>query len=93
MLNASMTSPYAVLWLHAAEKDTRALPRSHEERLYSLVSRLATEPRPPAARPKHGGLKGLLGIACGRFRILYRIDDARHRVEIARVRHRKEAYR
>ncbi len=93
MLSASTSSPYAVLWRHTAQKDARAVPRSHERRLHSLVSKLATEPRPPAARAKHGGFKGLLGISCGRFRILYRIDDEQHRVEIARVRDRKEAYR
>lgn len=84
---------YSLHWRPGARKDVLRAPRDHLERLLELVSCLVRDPRPPGASAKHGPLKGLLGLACGRFRILYRVDDAHQVVEIERVRDRKEAYR
>ncbi len=54
---------------------------------------LVCEPRPASASARHGPLRGLLGIAVGRFRILYRVDDGARRLSIARIADRKEVYR
>jgi mRNA interferase RelE/StbE len=84
---------YSLQWLRAALKDARALPGDHLERMRAVVRGLVEVPRPPNASAKHGPLKGLLGIAVGRFRILYRVDDVHRLVEILRVGDRKEIYR
>ena len=69
------------------------MPPDHLQKVLAIARRLTDDPRPRNVGAKRGPLRGLLGIALGRFRILYRVDDARHVVEIARVRDRKEAYR
>jgi mRNA interferase RelE/StbE len=86
-------SRYSLQWLSAASKDARSLPVEAFNKITSAVSRLIFDPRPPNAGAKHGPLRGLLGIAVGRFRILYRVDDARRLVEVLRIRDRKEVYR
>ena len=84
---------YVLQWIHAAEKDARALPGDHSGKVHAAIDKLPVEPRPPNAGAKHGPLRGLLGIAVGRFRILYRVDDVRRLIEVLRIRDRKEVYR
>jgi mRNA interferase RelE/StbE len=84
---------YAIQTTAAADKDFAALPRDVLARVDHAVLALADEPRP------HGvvKLKGTKGdrwrVRVGVYRVLYAIDDRRKIVEIARVLHRREAYR
>jgi mRNA-degrading endonuclease RelE of RelBE toxin-antitoxin system len=86
-------APYSVEWDSAAARDAQGLPFDHLARVFSVLATLVCDPRPPSAGARHGPLKGLLGIAVGRFRILYRVDDTARRLWIARIADRKEVYR
>lgn len=57
------------------------------EALESLVE----DPR--AGKPLVGELSGIWSLRRGDYRILYRIDDAKRRIEVARVGHRRDVYR
>lgn len=86
-------APYSVEWESAAARDAQGLPFDHLGRVFSVLAMLVCDPRPASASARHGPLRGLLGIAVGRFRILYRVDDAARRLSIARIADRKEVYR
>jgi mRNA-degrading endonuclease RelE of RelBE toxin-antitoxin system len=62
-------------------------------RVFSVLAMLVCDPRPAAASARHGPLRGLLGISVGRFRLLYRVEDAARRLVIVRIADRKEVYR
>jgi mRNA-degrading endonuclease RelE of RelBE toxin-antitoxin system len=87
------TAPYFLEWESAAARDAQALPFDHLARVFTVLATLVCDPRPASAGARHGPLKGLLGVAVGRFRILYRVDDARRLLSIARIADRKEVYR
>ncbi|MGF1647699.1 MAG: type II toxin-antitoxin system RelE/ParE family toxin [Kineosporiaceae bacterium] len=53
---------------------------------------LVEEPR-RVGKPLTNELTGLWSARRGEYRIVYRIDDDRVVVEVARVRHRADAYR
>ena len=84
---------HSIEWEPAAVRDAQGLPFDHLARVFSVLAMLVCDPRPSSAGARHGPLKGLLGIAVGRFRILYRVDDAARRLSIARIADRKEVYR
>ena len=46
-----------------------------------------------AGKPLFGPLAGCHGARRGTYRIVYRIDEAKHLVEIHSIRHRRDAYR
>ncbi|HUI40853.1 MAG TPA: type II toxin-antitoxin system RelE/ParE family toxin [Terriglobia bacterium] len=76
----------------AATRDLKALPAGVRKRVEPAVDGLSHNPRPP-------GCKKLLGfdnewrLRVGSYRILYLIDDSAQVVTIARIAHRREAYR
>ena len=76
----------------SAEKDLRRLPRPTLERLNAKILALRHDPRPSGVRKLSGKLEGWR-IRVGDYRILYQIDDAAQTVTVARVKHRREAYR
>jgi len=84
---------YALKTTSAAEKDLAALPRVVLLRVDAVLVALETEPRP------HGvvKLKGTKGerwrVRVGDYRVLYAIDNRRKLIEVARILHRREAYR
>ena len=53
---------------------------------------LAVNPQ-RVGKPLFGPLAGCHGARRGTYRIVYRIDEAKHQVEIHSVRHRRDAYR
>lgn len=84
---------YSLETTSAADRDLAALPRDVLLRVDAAILALADRPRP------HGvvKLKGTKGdrwrVRVGDYRVLYAIDDRRKTVEVARVLHRREAYR
>jgi mRNA interferase RelE/StbE len=57
-----------------------------------LYGSLAENPH-RVGKPLKLGLAGLHSARRGDFRLLYRIDDARRRVEVVAIEHRSDAYR
>lgn len=77
----------------AAERDLDGLQKKDFERIDAAILGLAHEPRPRGALKLKGTKNDLLRIRVGNFRVLYRVDDEKKAVEIARVVDRKDVYR
>ena len=83
---------YSVTFTPSAEKSLAKLDRSIARRLKPKVLALADSPRPTGCL-RLAGHSNLYRIRVGDYRIVYRIDDPRHMVEITIVAHRREVYR
>ena len=83
---------YEVLIERTAEHDLKSLPINLFDRIVPRIKALADNPR-PAGCHKLTGSKNDWRIRIGDYRVLYEIDDARKRVRIFRIRHRREVYR
>jgi mRNA interferase RelE/StbE len=75
----------------AALRELQALPREIFKRVDARILALAENPRPPGVQQLHG--RPLWRLRVGDYRIIYTIDDAQQLVTVARVRHRRDAYR
>ena len=83
---------YEVLIERTAERDLKSLPGALFDRIIPRIQALADIPRPSWCH-KLAGSKNDWRIRIGDYRVLYEIDDARKRVRIFHVRHRREVYR
>ena len=83
---------YAVFLRPTGLRDLQNLPPNLRERVESVIDALADNPRPPGCK-KLVGFEDEWRVRIGEYRVLYLIDDTKHRVTIARVAHRREAYR
>ena len=83
---------YEVLNERTAEHDLKSLSINLFDRIVPRIKALADNPR-PAGCHKLTGSKNDWRIRIGDYRVLYEIDDARKRVRIFRIRHRREVYR
>ncbi len=84
---------YTLKTTSAADKDLAALPRDVLLRVDAALLGLAHGPRPRGVVKLKGAKGDRWRVRVGDYRILYAIDDRRRLVEIARVLHRREAYR
>jgi mRNA interferase RelE/StbE len=82
--------PYTIELTSRALKDLQRLPQSVRVRIGNRIDALANEPRPRGTVKLAGDL---YRIRVGTYRILYQVDDNASVVTIARIRHRREAYR
>lgn len=85
-------SPYAVVLTPAAERDLAKLDRSARQAAAAALSALALNPRPPGC-VKLAGAPDLWRIRFGRYRVVYRIEDARLLVIVVKIADRKDVYR
>lgn len=83
---------YRVSISPAATRALERLPRDARRRVRLRIEALATGPRPPGARALRGPER-LLRIRVGDYRVVYRVVDATHAVQVVWVGHRKDAYR
>ena len=83
---------YEVLIERTAERELKSLPTNLFDRIVTRIKALAVTPRPSGCH-KLAGSKNAWRIRIGDYRVVYEIDDARQRVRIFRVRHRREVYR
>jgi mRNA interferase RelE/StbE len=83
---------YRVTFTAAASRQLRKLDPQARRRIQAAVELLATEPRPPAARPLTDGA-GRWHVRTGDYRIIYRINDGELLVIVVAIGHRREVYR
>jgi mRNA interferase RelE/StbE len=83
---------YQLVLRPAAVRDLRKLPRTLRERIERVIEALREEPRPSGCK-KLTGFENEWRVRVGDYRVLYVIDDTRREVRIARIVHRREAYR
>ncbi len=84
---------YSVQLRPAPLRDLKALPPEVVERVSRKISHLAHTPRPQGVEKLSRCGDDFYRIRVGDYRILYTTQDDPPLVVIARVRHRREAYR
>jgi mRNA interferase RelE/StbE len=87
-----MNPLYEIYLERAAEKDLKKLSLNVFQRIIAQIKSLGENPRPQGCR-KIIGTKQSWRIRSGDYRIIYEIDEKLRRVNILRVRIRREAYR
>jgi len=83
---------YSVEIARSARKEIEALDPPLPSRIIKRIEALIKNPR-PAGISKLEGAVDLWRIRVGDWRVVYRIDDKKHLVDINAVRHRREVYR
>ena len=76
----------------SAARQLTGLPRPVQVRLDRKLLALGKHPRPRGA-VKLRGADDLYRVRVGDYRMIYRIDDRRRLVTIARIGHRRDVYR
>ncbi len=89
-----MSAPtvYTVHVTHRVERELRRLPQDIIRRINAIFEQLEHNPRPHGVVKLTGQTGSHWRIRVGRYRILYRIDNQRRRVDIYRIKHRRDAY-
>jgi mRNA interferase RelE/StbE len=82
---------YEVLLKRSAERELGGLPHATHDRIVKRIARLGSTPRPAGAVKLQG--QDAYRVRVGDYRVLYVVDDARRRIEVIAVGHRREAYR
>lgn len=84
---------YAVRLTRRADRQLQGLPRDVLRRVDTIIEQLKHNPRPRGTVKLTTHIGSHWRIRVGTYRILYQIDDQQHRVEIYRIKHRRDAYR
>ncbi|MFB3924215.1 MAG: type II toxin-antitoxin system RelE/ParE family toxin [Terriglobia bacterium] len=84
--------PYLVYLRPRVVRDLKSLPEEVKERVEQSVGRLSENPRPHGSK-KLAGFENEWRLRVGDYRVLYLINDESKQVVVARVAHRREAYR
>jgi mRNA interferase RelE/StbE len=84
--------PDSILLRPAAIRDLKSLPSGVRSRIEKAIGRLEHDPRPAGAR-KLVGFDDEWRLRVGDYHVLYVIEDSVRQIVIARVAHRREAYR
>ena len=82
---------YRVLLERSAQKALELLSREVRERIYSALTSLSRNPRPPGCKKLKESNYWRLRV--GDYRTIYEIDDAARVVLVLRIAHRSEVYR
>jgi mRNA interferase RelE/StbE len=83
---------FEVHWRPSTKKDLRGIPAQNVVRILEAVKALADDPL-PYGNQKLAGAEQTYRIRVGDYRIIYEVLSSLQRVEIQRVRHRKDVYR
>jgi len=82
---------YHVKLSRTAEKELARLPLQIQERVINAIDLLSENPRRIGSKKLHGSLQAYR-FRIGDYRIIYEINDKAKVVDIAYIRHRREAY-
>jgi mRNA interferase RelE/StbE len=83
---------YEIFIEKKAEKDLRKLPKNYQNKIIQKILDLKNNPKPIDVR-KIASSENYYRVRVGDYRIIYEINYKEKRINIFRVRHRKEAYR
>ncbi|MDE0483334.1 MAG: type II toxin-antitoxin system RelE/ParE family toxin [Candidatus Poribacteria bacterium] len=84
---------YTVRLTREAEQELRRLPQNVIRRIDAIFEQLRHNPRPRGTVKLTGEKESHWRIRVGTYRILYQIDDQHRRVDIYRIKHRRDVYR
>jgi mRNA interferase RelE/StbE len=82
---------YSVFFRESVQKDLRPIPKKDVNRVLSRIAALANAPRPHGCEKLSGQER--YRIRCGRYRIVYSVQDDDQTVWVVKVGHRKDVYR
>jgi mRNA interferase RelE/StbE len=86
-------SVYTIAWAAPARRALTRLPERVGTAVVGfLYGSLADNPH-RVGKPLKLGLDGLRSARRGDYRVIYRIDDDRQRVEVMAIEHRSDVYR
>ena len=83
---------YEIFIEKKAEKDLRKLPKNYQNKIIQKILNLKDNPKSTESR-KITSSENYYRIKVGDYRIIYEINYKEKRINIFRIRHRKEAYR
>jgi mRNA-degrading endonuclease RelE of RelBE toxin-antitoxin system len=84
---------FAIAWTAPARRALARLPEKVATATVEfLYGSLAANPR-RVGKPLKLGLDGLHSARRGDYRVIYRIDDQHHRVDVVAIEHRSDIYR
>jgi mRNA-degrading endonuclease RelE of RelBE toxin-antitoxin system len=84
---------FEIAWAAPARRALRRIPEKVATAAVEFAyGSLAANPH-RVGKPLQLGLAGLHSARRGDYRVIYRIDDANHRIEITAVEHRADVYR
>lgn len=84
---------YAVAWTASAQRALTRLPEKVGTAVIEfLYGSLAANPQ-RVGKPLKLDFEGLHSARRGDYRIIYRIDDGNHQVDVIAIEHRADAYR
>ena len=83
--------PYDLFFEPRAEREYARLHEPMLDRVNRAIDALAVEPRPVDATKLAG--RDDYRIRVGDWRVVYEIDDARRRILLVRIAHRRDVYR
>jgi mRNA interferase RelE/StbE len=87
-----MTASYELIFLKSFDRDLRGLDRQIIPAIVEKILVLENNPRPTQSK-KLRGTHNEYRLRVGDYRIFYTIDDAKKRIILYHVAHRREAYR
>ncbi len=86
-------SDFAIAWTAPARRALARLPeKAAAAAVEFLYGSLTANPH-RVGKPLRLGLEGLHSARRGDYRVIYRIDDRRRRVDVVAIEHRSDIYR
>ena len=84
---------FSIAWTAPARRALARLPEKIATAVVEfLYGSLAANPY-RVGQPLKLGLEGLYSARRGDYRVIYRIDEQHHRVDVVAIEHRSDAYR
>jgi mRNA interferase RelE/StbE len=84
---------YAIAWTAPARRALTRLPeKAGTAAVEFLYGSLAANPH-KVGKPLRLGLAGLHSARGGDYRLIYRIDEHHHRIDVVAIEHRSDVYR
>jgi mRNA interferase RelE/StbE len=87
-----MKASFKIVWKESAIKELKQLPKKERINVIQRVEKLATDPFPHGAI-KLSGSEYTFRFRVGSYRVIYEVLNKILRIDIIRVRHRKDVYR
>lgn len=89
-----MTGRYAVLLTPPAKRAlAESLPPGVAAAAWELITGVLADDPWRAGKPLHEPYEGLHAARRGTYRVIYKIGEAKHAIEIRSIRYRADAYR
>jgi len=83
---------YKVELKKSANKELAKLPKPTLKKVVLKLKALGQEPRPPGCK-KLKSNEELWRVRAGDYRVIYTIDDALLKIDVRKIRHRKDIYK